>query len=80
MTRSPVDTSSPEFLARAARRRATWMLARHPDLDAAKAAEYAFWARQPAHVVMAAVSELTAEVYAMKGMHVSRLQRPHSAP
>jgi hypothetical protein len=40
-----------------------------------KAAEYAFWRRQPTHAVMTAVSELSAELYAMKGVHVSRLQK-----
>jgi hypothetical protein len=45
-TRNIPDTSSAEFLARAARRRATWTLTRHHDLDDMKKAEYAFWARQ----------------------------------
>lgn len=79
-TRASIDTSSAEFRARAELRRATWTITRYRDLDEMKAAEYAFWARQPTHVVMAAVSELSAEAYAMKGLHVSRLQRPHRAP
>jgi hypothetical protein len=50
---------------------------RHDDFDAAKAAEYAYWATQPSHIVLSTVSEMTAEAYAVKGIHVSRLQRPH---
>jgi hypothetical protein len=83
MTRKPrarIDTSSGEFRTRAERRRATWTMTRHRDFNAMKKAEYAFWARQPTHVVMTAVSEMTSEAYAMKGMHVPRLQRPHRAP
>jgi hypothetical protein len=75
-----VDISSAEFRARAERRRATWTITRYRSLDEMKAAEYAFWARQPTHVVMAAVCELSAECYAMKGIHVSRLQRAHRTP
>ncbi len=75
-----MDTSTPEFRARAERRRATWSITRYRHLDAMKVAEYAYWATQPTHAVMAAVSEMTAEAYAMKGVHVSRLQRPHRAP
>ena len=74
-----MDTSSPEFLARA-KRRAGWTITRYHDLDAMKGAEYAYWATQPTHVVMATVSAMTADAYAMKGIHVSRLQRPHRAP
>jgi hypothetical protein len=79
-TRAFLDTSSPEFRARAERRRATWTTTRYRSLDEMKVAEYAFWAQQPTHVVMAAVSELSAELYAMKGVHVSRLQRARRAP
>jgi hypothetical protein len=79
-TRSPVDISSAEFRARAERRRATWTITRYRSLDEMKAAEYVFWARQPTHVVMTAVSELSADAYAMKGIHVSRLQRTHRTP
>ena len=78
--KNPIDTTSPEFVARAAMRRRTWHMTRHHDLDAMKAAEYAFWATQPTHVKMDAVVELTEAAYAMKGIHVSRLQRPHRAP
>jgi hypothetical protein len=79
-TRSSLDTSSADFRARAERRRATWTITRYRSHDEMKAAEYAFWAQQPTHVVMTAVSELSAELYAMKGVHVSRLQRAHRTP
>jgi hypothetical protein len=78
-TRASLDTSSADFRARAERRRATWTITRYRSLDEMKAAEYAFWARQPTHAVMTAVSELSAELYAMKGVHVSRLQRARRA-
>jgi hypothetical protein len=78
--RAAPDASSADFRTRAERRRATWTITRYRSLDDMKAAEYAFWARQPTHVVMTAVSELSAEQYAMKGIHVSRLQRAHRAP
>jgi hypothetical protein len=80
LMKQPINTSDPEFRARAEKRRATWTIDRYRDLDAIKAAEYAFWASQPTHAVMAAVSEITAAAYAMKGIHVSRLHRPHRAP
>ena len=76
----PIDTDDAAFRARAERRRATWTLTRYHDLNQMKADEYAFWATQPTHVVMAAIAEMTADAYAMKGIHVSRLQRPHRAP
>ena len=76
----PIDTTSPEFRARAEQRRCTWSATTCTNFDDVKAAEYAYWATQPAHVVMTAVSEMTAEAYAMKGIHVSRLQRPHRTP
>jgi hypothetical protein len=79
-TRKSLDTSTAEFRARAERRRATWTITRYRDLEQMKAAEYAFWAQQPTHVVMATISEMTTEAYAMKGIHVSRLQRPHRTP
>lgn len=76
----PIDTDDPAFRARAERRRATWSLTVYTDLNQMKADEYAYWATQPTHVVMATVAEMTADAYAMKGIHVSRLQRPHRAP
>jgi hypothetical protein len=70
-----MTTSDAAFEARAAIRRATWTMRVYSDLDQMKAAEYAYWQGQPAHVRLAAAAELTAEAYAMKGVHVSRLQR-----
>ena len=69
-----IDTSSPEFLARAALRRATWTMTRYDSLDEMKAAEYRFWQSQPGHVRIAAISELAEDQYAMKGQYVQRLQ------
>jgi hypothetical protein len=80
MKREPIDTTSPEFLARAEHRRRTWTMTRHTNFDNVKAAEYAYWATQPTHLVMTTVSEMSADAYAMKGIHVSRLQRTHRAP
>jgi hypothetical protein len=74
------DTTSPGFRARAEARRLTWSITRFHDGEAIKDAEYDDWASQPTSVVMAAVSEMTTRVYAMKGIHVSRLHRPHRAP
>lgn len=64
-----------DFKARAAHRRATWSIRRYTDLDEMKADEYRYWQSRPGHERIAAVSELTTEQYAMKGQHVSRLQR-----
>lgn len=75
----PIDTSSPEFRARAEKRRELWTLVRHDDHASMKGAEYAYWANQPTHAVMAAVSKMATEAYAMKGIHVSRLSRPYRA-
>jgi hypothetical protein len=80
MKKQPIDTSSSEFLARAARRRETWRLTVHKNFDDIKAAEYRFWATQPAHIAVATVSEMTTEAYAMRGIRVSRLQRTPRAP
>ena len=66
---------TPEFRANAERRRETWTMTRHTNFEQVKADEYAYWQSQPAHVRIAAISELTAEQYAMKGQHVRRLQR-----
>lgn len=74
-TRTSFDTSSADFRARAERRRATWTITRYRSLDEMKAAEYRYWARQPAHVVMAAASELSAEAYAMKGIGIRGIRR-----
>jgi len=47
------------------------------DLDEIKAQEYRYWQSRPAHERMAAVSEITQDLYAMKGEvpDVPRLQR-----
>ena len=74
MTKSTL-TNKAEFRARAAKRRATWVMTTYHDLDQMKADEYAYWQSQPAHARLAAISELTTEQYAMKGQHVRRLQR-----
>ena len=66
---------TPEFRANAERRRETWTITRYSDFDQIKAEEYAYWQSQPAHVRIAAISELTAEQYAMKGNQVSRMDR-----
>ena len=66
---------TPEFRANAERRRATWTMTRYTDFDQIKADEYAYWQSQPAHAILAATAELTAQAYAAKGNNVSRLQR-----
>ena len=70
-----MTTSDAYFQARAERRRATFTIRRHTDFDQIKADEYTYWQSQPVHARLAAASELTADAYAMKGIHVSRLQR-----
>lgn len=70
-----MDTKDPAFKARAAQRRATWTIRRFTHLDQVKAEEYAYWQSQPVHARLAAGMELAVEGYAMKGVHVSRLQR-----
>jgi hypothetical protein len=77
---NPIDTTSPEFLARAEQRRRTWAMTAVTNFDDVKAAEYAYWATQPAHVVMTAVAEMAAAAHGLKGIHVRRLQRPHRTP
>ena len=73
--KSRIDTGTPEFRVNAQRRRETWSMTRYTDLDQMKADEYAYWQSQPGHVRIAAISEMTAEQYALKGQHVRRLQR-----
>ncbi len=75
-----IDTSSPEFLARAEERRRTWSVTRYASLDAMKAAEYRSWATLPDPIKFATISEVSATAYAVKGIHVQRLPRPHRAP
>ena len=74
-TGEAMDDGNQDFRARAARRRATWSIRRHDNLDQMKADEYAWWQAQPTHVRLAAAAELTKEAFAAKGIHVSRLQR-----
>jgi hypothetical protein len=76
----PIDTDSPEFRARAATRRRTWSITRHAGLDAMKAAEYRSWASLPDPVKFATISDVSAAAFAMKGIHVQRLPRPHRTP
>jgi hypothetical protein len=55
---------------------ARFPLRRFSSFAAMKAEEYAYWQRQPAHVRLNAVAEITDEAYGLKGApHVSRLQR-----
>jgi hypothetical protein len=70
-----MDNSNAGFRARAEQRRATYSIRRYNNFDQIKADEYAYWQSQPTHVRLAAAAELTAEAYAAKGIHVSRLQR-----
>jgi hypothetical protein len=76
----PINTTSPEFRARAEQRRRTWEATAFTSFDAVKAAEYAYWAAQPTHVVMTAVAEISAAAHGLKDIHVRRLQRPDRAP
>lgn len=82
MTKKPMtfDTDSPEFKARAEHRRRTWEIRRYSSFDDFKRNEYRYWATQPTHVKVNTVSEMSTEAYAMKGIHVRRIQRPHRAP
>ena len=81
MKKAPIDTTSPEFRARAEHRRRTWGgITVHKTFDDIKAAEYAYWATQPTHVVMTAVAEMSAAAHGLKGIHVRRLHRPQRAP
>jgi len=50
---------------------------RYASLEAMKADEYEYWQKQPAHVRMDAVTELTREAYILKGIPFDtlRLQR-----
>ena len=75
LTSKKFNSGTDEFRANAARRRASWSMTRHTNFDQVKADEYAYWQSQPAHVRIAAISELTTEQYAMKGIHISRMDR-----
>jgi hypothetical protein len=73
------STETADFKARAAARRKTWTLQRFESFEDMKRAQYHFWASQPTHVKVKAISDLTTEAFAIKGIHVRRLQRPHRA-
>jgi hypothetical protein len=72
-----IDTSSPEFRARAEMRRRTWTMTRHTSFDVIKEAEYRDWSTLSDAVKFATISELSAAAFALKGIHVQRLYRPH---
>ena len=78
--KKPIDTTSPEFRARAEQRRRTWSITRYSSLDAMKTAEYRSWNSLPDPVKFATISEVSATAFALKGIHVQRLRRPHRAP
>ncbi len=75
--KSPMNKKNIDrgFRARAERRRGAYVIRRTTDFDQIKADEYAYWQSRPAHARLSAASRLTAEAYATKGIHVSRLQR-----
>jgi hypothetical protein len=79
--KAAIDTESPEFRARAEQRQRTWAgISVFANFGEVKAAEYAYWATQPTHVVMATVSEMAAAAHGLKGIHVRRLPRSHCTP
>ena len=51
---------------------------RYDSLDEMKADEYRYWQRQPGHVRLAAISQLSSEAYGLTAAEpdVPRLQRP----
>ena len=55
------------------RGRSCWTITRTTSLDEMKADECRYWQNRPGHECVAAISEMTTEKYAMKGLH--RLQR-----
>ena len=79
MRRKPIDTTSPAFKARAEQRRRTWTVTVYDTFEDVKAAEYRFWATQPTCVVVATISDMTTDAYALRGIRVSRLQRASRA-
>lgn len=81
MTKSAINTTSPEFRARADERRRSWEgVTIHKNFEDIKTAEYAYWSTQPTHAVMTTVAEMAAAAHGLKGIHVRRLPRPHRAP
>ena len=59
------------------KRKARFPIKEYESLEAMKDEEYRYWQQRPAHERMAAVSEITTEMYRLKdpAFHVSRLQR-----
>jgi hypothetical protein len=80
MKKPAIDTTSPEFRARAEERRRTWSITRYASLDAMKTAEYRSWATLSDAVKFATISEVSAAAFTLKGIHVQRLHRPHRTP
>ena len=80
MKKPLIDTDSPEFRARAEERRRRWTITAHTNFDDIKAAEYRSWATLPDPVKFATISEVSATAFALKGIHVQRLPRPHRTP
>jgi hypothetical protein len=58
-------------------RKARFPIRKYESLEAMKDEEYRYWQQRPAHERIAAVSEITTEMYRLKdpAFHVSRLQR-----
>jgi len=58
-------------------RKARFPIRRHESLESMKDEEYRYWQGRPASERLAAVSEITTEMYKLKdpSFHVSRLQR-----
>jgi hypothetical protein len=75
----PDITDTAEFRARAAERRRAWTMTRYGSHDAMKDAEYRAWAQLSDQAKFAAISEVSATAFALKGIHVQGLPRPHRA-
>lgn len=73
-------TETAAFKARAADRRRTWHVTRYTNFDHIKRDEYRTWATMSDAAKFATISEITTAAYALKGIHVRRLPRPHRAP
>lgn len=58
-------------------RKARFPIEKYESLEEMKDEEYRYWQGRPAHERLAAVSEITTEMYKLKdpAFHVSRLQR-----
>ena len=73
-------TETAEFKARAAERRRTWRVTRYTNFEHIKRDEYRAWATMSDAEKFATISEITTAAYALKGIHVRRLPRPHRTP